>query len=1117
MMYAKIISGLQKILSKYKPLSILLISLCLLVIISTFGVIDENEDNKSEGVWGCGGARVTKNLRVSDTNYLYLVESSKNLTDGLVAHYDFDEKEGAAIIDSSENGNDGTICSVSKSSNCQYPNNVICNPLNCDCETDGSWSNENGLNSIHLNGDNCIYVEPSDSLNISKKGTISLWIKPEKQKGGLISWTNGSSWENIHFSFGIKNKDDEKELQLAMYSESTSGYYQYKEKYLPQIGEWLHLVLTYDRETISLFRDGIRVSFNQQTHWPEMKNIPLQIGYNYGIGTGSFVGLMDDLRIYNRVLSDIEIMELYKSDATLRGKNPTYFNKVKILKAVANPDSGRVYADLDFKEMWPFPEKISLKASLSDSSNQIIVTDVAKLSPVFGSAMVDLDVANLPAGKYNLMIIPSDGSQGVSLENASTDIIWPGRSQDFKGVKILNNFCWELLNIGTGSKLKSEYTFKNPMGRWIYVFSRANGELTLNIKGAVPEKVRDGTGAEIQESMRYLPKGQYIISVVGGGTLQKLVIRSVPHMMYYFGNPEFPPFGPYDFEYLTKSDILANFNSMIMLDVEYNQEKTNAEKWVKSGKPLIQRISECEGANKDTIIECLKGELGFTDDNFRGVIFDELWPHRENLDKLTEAIKNIISAKPDKLFIPYFTTGMSVKDAFNAPDAPYGKLFIETLLNFGSPVAWERYLPEMPSEDKAMLLIRNYLSSEMLSWEELFPGVTKQMVVTFGTATQSEGYNNYPSVSFKVFWDMQMEHLATHPNFFGLGGIQAYNLPNTDKQYLELISKLMRHYGLKGGKKRFLEDPYNLNHISDPDFKANPLAWALEKANNDSMEYRELNDYGWLEGRYPRTKAGDTFLWMKRNANKANCAIQTINDLIKDKLYVLKLKAADYGDITSGTSKEKATGLTIDLGNVEIQSDPKETFAYNYPSNYAHKYPYPYPDETKILFDSSNPAHIEYHHIVFKALSTTSKLSISDWTNCTANGKPNGTIGQEIMINFIEIEPFFVGTNFTDPDIDSDQDGFDDMTDNCPTKYNSNQVNSDGDSFGDICDPCPKDPNNDIDKDRVCGNIDNCPSLYNPNQENADGDRFGNICDVCPYNPNINQKGRCQKSVRVKK
>ena len=48
---------------------------------------------------------------------------------------------------------------------------------------------------------------------------------------------------------------------------------------------------------------------------------------------------------------------------------------------------------------------------------------------------------------------------------------------------------------------------------------------------------------------------------------------------------------------------------------------------------------------------------------------------------------------------------------------------------------------------------------------------------------------------------------------------------------------------------------------------------------------------------------------------------------------------------------------------------------------------------------------------------------------------------------------------------DSDYDGIQDPSDNCPDQWNTEQLDQDGDGWGDVCDNCPTIPNNQLDSD----------------------------------------------------
>jgi hypothetical protein len=284
----------------------------------------------------------------------------------------------------------------------------------------------------------------------------------------------------------------------------------------------------------------------------------------------------------------------------------------------------------------------------------------------------------------------------------------------------------------------------------------------------------------------------------------------------------------------------------------------------------------------------------------------------------------------------------------------------------------------------------------MHKWEEALPGVTRRMIMVLGLMTQPiETINIHPSADFRVFMDMQFRELATHPAFFGLGGIQEYFAWLADEETLRLAGRLYRHYAIEGNTEPLIKDPYELTHILNPDF-ADPFSgWAVSPAETGTVQIKVHAGYSWLQGRYPRTSVGDTFLWTKRSAKKANAFSQEIKDLTPGRLYSMKMMTGDYGDLVAGRSASRTHGISIQLENVDLLPGPKKSFQ--------HTFAHWLGEHDLGKFKGKRKYYMNYHWRVFRAKAETARLTVSDWKSEKERGGP---VGQELMYNFIEVQPY---------------------------------------------------------------------------------------------------------------
>jgi len=128
---------------------------------------------------------------------------------------------------------------------------------------------------------------------------------------------------------------------------------------------------------------------------------------------------------------------------------------------------------------------------------------------------------------------------------------------------------------------------------------------------------------------------------------------------------------------------------------------------------------------------------------------------------------------------------------------------------------------------------------------------------------------------------------------------------------------------------------------------------------------------------------------MVRSAKKPNIVSQDIRNLKPGRWYSFRMYTGDYKDM----SEKQKHAVTIKLDNVELIRDRCFTHVFlNYPG---HSIPGPVRPQKNWM---------NYHWRLLRAKGTTARLSISDWAS---EKGPGGPIGQELMCNFIQVQPYF--------------------------------------------------------------------------------------------------------------
>lgn len=203
----------------------------------------------------------------------------------------------------------------------------------------GPTDRRGGMGSLDFqSGQNHICTLPTaGSLNITTEITLSVWAKPVQAQGSaggrVISQTNGSTGDY----YGLILRSD---LALDVRINNT---FDPSATDVWVADEWSFFTMTFDGSDVRAHVNGVQVHTYTQSG-PISSGNAKRIGQHPGgTVTRRFIGLLDDVRIYDRGLNNAEIFVLYED--SLRGY-PETLRRIRsgLLPAevaVAPPATGR--------------------------------------------------------------------------------------------------------------------------------------------------------------------------------------------------------------------------------------------------------------------------------------------------------------------------------------------------------------------------------------------------------------------------------------------------------------------------------------------------------------------------------------------------------------------------------------------------------------------------------------------------------------------------------------------------------------------------------------------------------------------------------------------------------
>lgn len=249
------------------------------------------DNNVTIGHWSVFYAGLMDDVRI----YRRALSSQQilNLSNGvdvdsanLELHYAFNEATGSAVYDASDNNRDGTLNG---------------GPEWITCEGADSALELNGYEFVDLGSDSTI-------LDNAEAFSISVWVKPNQvpfaSHEGIVGFGDSS-----RRSPWIWGKSGTSKLRAAFYNEVGTVDGSLESTNDLQADTWTHVTVTWDGSTCRLYLNGNQEDFAGTTGTSLVDSNGIKyIGYTSGLNYWN--GLLDDLRVYNRALSDIEVSDV---------------------------------------------------------------------------------------------------------------------------------------------------------------------------------------------------------------------------------------------------------------------------------------------------------------------------------------------------------------------------------------------------------------------------------------------------------------------------------------------------------------------------------------------------------------------------------------------------------------------------------------------------------------------------------------------------------------------------------------------------------------------------------------------------------------------------------------
>lgn len=215
---------------------------------------------------------------------------------GLVGYWSMEDATGTQAGDFSGNGNTGTLLPSTSTP---------------------TWVNGKRGKALSFDGTNdYVNIADSASLRIASTTTITAWVYPTayNANGAQIVQKRSITAASLDYNYGFWL--DGSGYQFFQFYDGT-GYHNYTDNQIVPLNQWSLITVTVNEGSgtpLQFYLNASSTSAPSYSGSMVSSTAPVQIGnYSLNLSLYGFTGRIDEVRVYNRILSAAEILNLYNT------------------------------------------------------------------------------------------------------------------------------------------------------------------------------------------------------------------------------------------------------------------------------------------------------------------------------------------------------------------------------------------------------------------------------------------------------------------------------------------------------------------------------------------------------------------------------------------------------------------------------------------------------------------------------------------------------------------------------------------------------------------------------------------------------------------------------------